>query len=169
VLIKLNSDDYLSGGLIPEHMLQTSSMLVAVGYDAIEMSGGTMLSGKKVGCRPGRPDPGEPEAYYETTARRYKERIAAPLILVGGIRTLETAEKLVKEEAADYIALCRPLIREPSLINQWKSGDRMASECISDNGCAWRAFDGEMHCVLEARSKGMGKPPKEASFRRAGR
>jgi 2,4-dienoyl-CoA reductase-like NADH-dependent reductase (Old Yellow Enzyme family) len=138
VLIKVNSDDYLPAGRTPEHMLETSSVLVAAGYDAIEMSGGTMLSSKKVGCRPGKQDPGEPEAYYEATARLYNARIAAPLMLVGGIRTLETAERLVKEKVADYIALCRPLIRQPGLINRWKSGDRMASWWISDNACASR-------------------------------
>jgi 2,4-dienoyl-CoA reductase-like NADH-dependent reductase (Old Yellow Enzyme family) len=163
VLIKVNSDDYLPGGLTQEHMLQTSSMFVTAGYDAIEMSGGTMLSGKKVGCRPGKQDPGEPEAYYETIARLYKEKIATPLMLVGGIRTLETAERLVKEKVADYIALCRPFIREPGPINRWKSGDRMASGCISDNGCAWRAFDGEMRCVVEARTRRTCKSSKGAA------
>jgi 2,4-dienoyl-CoA reductase-like NADH-dependent reductase (Old Yellow Enzyme family) len=153
VLIKINSEDYLPGGLMPEEMVHISSLLGAAGYDAIEMSGGTMLSGKKVGCRPGKQDPGEPEAYYEPAARQYKEKIATPLILVGGIRTLDTAEKLVRERVADYIALCRPLVQEPALINRWKSGDRRPSGCISDNGCAWRAFEGKMYCVVAARAR----------------
>ncbi len=155
VLIKLNSEDFLSGGFTAGEMLHVSALAAQAGYDVVEMSGGTMLSGNKVGCRPGKPGPGEPEAYYEPTARLFKQSVPVPLMLVGGIRTFETAERLVKDGAADYIALCRPLIREPALIRRWESGDRRPALCISDNGCVWPGFDGNgVHCVVEARSAG---------------
>jgi 2,4-dienoyl-CoA reductase-like NADH-dependent reductase (Old Yellow Enzyme family) len=116
-------------------MLTTAGMIEERGIDAIEMSGGTFLSGKNNPSRPGKPAPGEPEAYYENVARRYKNKIRVPLMLVGGIRTFETAERLVTGGVADYIALSRPLIREPDLISRWKSGDRRPASCISDSGC----------------------------------
>ena len=157
VFIKLNSEDFLPGGLTSEDMLQTAAMLEEGGIDAIEMSGGTFLSGKNNPSRRGKPDPGEPEAYYETAARRYKEKIRTPLMLVGGIRTFETAEKLVTEGVADYIALSRPLIREPGLVNRWKSGDRRPASCLSDNRCFKPALEGRgIHCVVEALDKGSG-------------
>ena len=79
-----------------------------------------------------------------------------PLMLVGGIRTFETAERLVAEGLTDYIAFSRPFIREPGLVNRWKSGDRRPATCISDNGCFKPAFEGRgVYCVVEAHEKGL--------------
>lgn len=151
VLIKLNSDDFLPGGLTVEEMIRVATMLEQVGIDAIEISGGTLLSGKNNPARVGKQDP---EAYYEAAAERYKKQVSVPLMLVGGIRTIETAERLVASEVADYIALCRPLIREPALVNRWKSGDRRPALCISDNGCVAPIVEGKgIYCVVEKREK----------------
>ena len=69
-------------------------------------------------------------------------------MLVGGIRTFETADELVKTGVADYISLCRPLIREPDLIKKWKSGNLKKSDCISDNACFQPGMEGKgVHCV----------------------
>ena len=154
VLIKLNSEDFLEGGLTVEDMLRTAEMLEKAGIDAVEMSGGTFFSGRNTPSRVGKADPGEPEAFYEAAARRYKERVGAPLMLVGGIRSLETAERLVADGITDTIALCRPLIREPGLINRWKGGDRRPALCVSDNGCFKPALAGKgIYCVVDARER----------------
>jgi len=95
---------------------------------------------------------GEPEAYCEAAARRFKETMGIPLVLVGGIRAFETAERLVAEGATDYVAPSRPLIREPRLIERWQAGDTAPARCVRDNGC----FDtpDEVHglfCAVAAR------------------
>ena len=64
-----------------------------------------------------------------------KEAVKVPVIAVGGIRSFSTAEAILKERKADYISLARPLIREPNLINRWKSGNTAKAKCISCNGC----------------------------------
>jgi 2,4-dienoyl-CoA reductase-like NADH-dependent reductase (Old Yellow Enzyme family) len=75
-----------------------------------------------------------------------------PVILVGGIRSLEKAKELVAGNVADYISMCRPLIREPGLINRWRSGDTRPALCNSDNLCFRPAFKGEgIYCVTERR------------------
>ncbi len=154
VLVKVNSEDFLPGGLTVEDMLSASAILQEAGVDGIEMSGGTFLSGKNVPSRKGKRGPGEPEAYYEAAAGLYKERMSIPLMLVGGIRTIETAERLVASGMADYIALCRPLIREPNLVNRWKSGDERPARCVSDSGCFTPGFEGKgVCCVVEEREK----------------
>ena len=143
VLIKLNSEDFLPGGLTVEDMLEAAAMLAEAGIDAVEMSGGTSLSGDKRPTRPGSPAPYETEAYYEAAARRFKGKVRVPLMLVGGIRTFGTAERLVAEGVADYVSLCRPLIRDPGLVNRWKSGDRSPATCLSDNKCFVRGLKGQ--------------------------
>jgi len=159
VLIKLNSEDFLPAGLTVEDMVRAAVMLEEAGIDAIEMSGGTFLSGKNTPSRIGKQDP---EAYYEAAAEKFKLEVSVPLMLVGGIHTIETAERLVALETADYISLSRPLIREPALVNRWKSGDRRSALCISDSGCFKPVFEGKgVYCVVEEREKrraGSGHP-----------
>jgi len=152
ILIKLNSEDFVQDGFTVDDMLFTAKKLEEAGIDAIEMSGGTVVSGDKNPSRPGKPRPGEPEAYYAFSAKKYKENIHVPLMLVGGIRNFKTAESLVKDGQTDYISLCRPLIREPDLINRWQSGDTKSATCISDNGCFKPGSEGKgIYCTVDAR------------------
>lgn len=154
IFIKLNSEDFLPNGLTVDDMIKACEILELAGIDGIEMSGGTFLSGKNSPSRQGKPGPGESEAYYEPAARRYKKTVKASLMLVGGLRTYETAEKLVADGAIDYVAMCRPFIREPGLVNRWKSGDRRPASCISDSGCFKPGFEGKgVSCVVEAREQ----------------
>jgi len=153
ILIKLNSEDFIPNGFTVQDMLSTAKMLEKNGIDAIEMSGGTIVSGKNIPSRAVKPDSGQPDVYYEASARQFKKKVWIPLILVGGIRTFETSEKLINEGVTDYIAFSRPLIREPGLVNRWKSGDRRTALCISDNGCFKPGFEGKgVCCTIEARS-----------------
>jgi 2,4-dienoyl-CoA reductase-like NADH-dependent reductase (Old Yellow Enzyme family) len=153
VLVKMNAADFIPGGLSVQDMLQTALLLGKAGVDAIELSGGTFHSGKCIPSRRGKLLP-EEEGYYKEEAKKYKEKIKVPLILVGGIRSLEVAEKFLQEGICDYIALCRPLIREPELINRWKSGDKRAASCISDNLCYRPIREGKgMYCLTEEREK----------------
>ena len=46
ILIKMNSDDGLDGGLTVEDSLKVGAMLREAGIDAIELSGGTVVSGE---------------------------------------------------------------------------------------------------------------------------
>ena len=130
-------------------------MLEQEGIDAIEISGGTHLSpdeysfSRKTGIVSE-----EKELYFKEAAGLYKEKIKVPLMLVGGIRSLSVAEKVVDEGLADYVSLCRPLIREPHLIRRWKSGDFKRATCISCNECFKPVRAGKgLYCVAEAKLK----------------
>lgn len=144
VLIKLNSQDFIDGGLTVDDMLAVASMLEKEGIDAVEMSGGTIYaSGEFSAIRTGSLAKPEQEVYYRDAALRFKAQLSVPLMLVGGIRSLGVAEALVAEGVADYISLCRPLIREPGLINRWRSGDLRKSSCLSENACFGPLMRGE--------------------------
>lgn len=67
-------------------------------------------------------------------------------MLVGGIRSYETAQRFIEEGVADYISLCRPLICEPDLINRWESGDTRPASCLSDNLCLKSVLEGRELC-----------------------
>jgi 2,4-dienoyl-CoA reductase-like NADH-dependent reductase (Old Yellow Enzyme family) len=157
LLIKLNSRDFLEGGLELEDSVQAGAMLQEAGINAIEVSGGTFASGAFMPTRKGIAKEGD-EAYFKAEARAFKGRIDLPIILVGGIRSFPVAEGIVHDHIADYISMCRPFIREPGLINRWGSGDLSRATCISDSKCFRPALTGKgVYCVVEKRGPGSGK------------
>lgn len=151
-MAKINSEDFMDGGFTVEEMLATSLMLQEAGVDAIEMSGGSFSSEPYTPSRTGKAAHTQDGAYYVPAARRFKESLRIPLILVGGIRSHEVAERLISEGVTDYVAFCRPLIAEPDLVARWRSGDTAPAFCRSDNLCFKPAFQGRgIACVTRER------------------
>ena len=141
VLVKLSSQYLLDGSFTCEDLLKVCAMLQEAGTDAIELSGGTVAG---FTFAPVDRD----EVYWRKTAEQYKAEIDIPLMLVGGVRSLETAEELVVGGVADYVCMCRPFVREPDLVARWQRGDRRAADCMSDNACGYAAIEGNgLHCV----------------------
>jgi 2,4-dienoyl-CoA reductase-like NADH-dependent reductase (Old Yellow Enzyme family) len=137
--------------------VQIGRLLQEEGVDGIELSGGTVVSAEtteQTVCQRGITSE-EKEAYFRQASKVFKEKISVPLILVGGIRSFQVAEKLVKDKYADYISMSRPFIREPGLINRWASGDMRRATCLSDNQCYRANAAGEpLRCVVEQKEKG---------------
>ena len=132
LLVKINSRDLIEDGLRLEESLQVGRRLEAAGVDALEISGGllnvpNLLQDKSTG--------GEDLPFFRNEARAFKQQLQIPVILVGGIRSFPTARRLLSEGTADFIALCRPFIREPDLVNRWLRGDRQKAACLSCNNC----------------------------------
>jgi 2,4-dienoyl-CoA reductase-like NADH-dependent reductase (Old Yellow Enzyme family) len=148
VLVKLNCRDFVENGLTLQDSLQVGKMLEEEGLDAIELSGGLLnnpnIMQSKIDTQP-------VEAYFQNEARAFKEKIALPLILVGGIRSFDVAKRLVDEGVADYISMSRPFIRDPELIIRWKAGEQLEAECISCNNCFEQIKQGKgVSCVPQA-------------------
>ncbi len=147
-LVKINTDDFLPGGFNTDEMLQVAKWLEVAGIDAIELSGGTIL-----GLVTGKPNTSFSRIerngpYYEDTAKRCRDRISVPLILDGGTRSLDVSQRLIEQGTADYVAMARPFIREPDLVQRWQSGDTAESGCLSDNACLFEGIKGHgVHCV----------------------
>ncbi|HUL30045.1 MAG TPA: NADH:flavin oxidoreductase, partial [Thermodesulfobacteriota bacterium] len=144
---------FLEGGFSTGDMVEVASLLEDAAIDGIEMSGGHHVEGifgRFFPARKGRLKE-EERPYYLEEARRYKERVRVPLMLVGGIRSLEWAKRVVSEGIADYVSLCRPLLREPGLINRWMSGDTKKSACVSDNDCFNPGLKGQGVCCPKER------------------
>jgi 2,4-dienoyl-CoA reductase-like NADH-dependent reductase (Old Yellow Enzyme family) len=153
VLVKMNCEDFAENGLKLEDSVQVGALLSERGIDAIEVSGGLPTSRRLSPVRMGIKSE-EKEAYHRKGAEAFKERIQVPLILVGGMRSYHLAERLVEEHVADYISMSRPFIREPGLINRWRSGDLSKATCVSDNQCFVPARAGKgIYCVTEAKKK----------------
>lgn len=160
LLVKLNSEDFLPDGLRPEESLRVAAWLAEASVDCVELSGGVARSPSGIfPARKGLIKGPEQEGYYRGLARGFKERLGAPLALVGGIRSFDVADALVRGGETDYVSLCRPLIREPGLVKRWREGDLRPAACLSDNLCYGPAFDGRgLFCVVEeAEQKKKGR------------
>ncbi len=154
VMIKLGLADGFSGGLDLEEGLQAANVLAKSGFDAIEVSQG--LRGKNYTQAEFRPKivTREHEAYFREWARMLKTRVRVPVILVGGLRSPDLMEEIVRLGEADLVALSRPLIREPDLIASWSASKERKAACISCNDCYDLILTGaKLACVIEARKE----------------
>jgi len=152
VMVKINSEDFLEGGITVDEIIKVCHMLEERGIDVIEMSGGTFESGKLIPSRAGTSKLEEREAYYRKAAEVFKQEIEIPLIMVGGFLSFNIAEEIISSGLADYVAFSRPLIREPHLVKRWAEGDTKKASCISCNNCFSTLFMEEaLHCVVKKK------------------
>lgn len=127
VTLKINSTDEYPGGLTLQDFLVTCKLMADAGIDAIEVSGnGTSRTGIKAGCN---------EGYFRTAAMSLAALADVPVVLVGGLRSIEKINQHLDETRIEYISLSRPLVREPNLIQRWMDGDTRPSLCVSCNTC----------------------------------
>ncbi len=149
VLVKLNGSDNLPGGLTLDDALVAARLLDEEGVDAIEVSAGTPASGDQTPVRQGI-DKREQEAYNLPLAYRVKGTVSCPVMVVGGLRSFEVAEGIIRREEADYVSFARPFIREPHLALRWREGNEVHARCISCNGCFKPGLkEGGIYCVVD--------------------
>jgi 2,4-dienoyl-CoA reductase-like NADH-dependent reductase (Old Yellow Enzyme family) len=145
VLIKLTAADNLEGGLDTDDAVYAAKKLSEQGIDAIEVSAGTPASGDQSPARVKIDTPAK-EAYNLEQARRIKETVTCPVMVVGGFRTYEVARKAVGYNGMANLAL------------RWKQGDTSPAKCISCNGCFKPGLkEGGIYCVVEAKERLKGK------------
>jgi len=145
VMTKLNSEDFLEGGLTLEDSAAIAKALSQEGIDAVEVSGAIAESLEKA-LKKNITEESD-EAFFRSNAAKIKEAIDVPLMLVGGLRSPGLMEEIVNAGEADMVSLCRPLIREPDLVARWKQGEKKKADCISCNGCQ-KYKDEPVRCIL---------------------
>jgi 2,4-dienoyl-CoA reductase-like NADH-dependent reductase (Old Yellow Enzyme family) len=152
VTARIGISDSMAGGLKQDEGLELAKQLVDRGLDAVEVSYGIMDSYLRnirpyvaVPATRAIQDwlvprlwrPSGQQAYYRIFARELKKLIQAPVILVGGVRTADVMTSVLSSGDADFLALARPFIRQPDLVNQLAMG-RQGVDCVSCNMCLSR-------------------------------
>jgi 2,4-dienoyl-CoA reductase-like NADH-dependent reductase (Old Yellow Enzyme family) len=171
---KLGMTDGIRGGLRVADSLEVAATLEAERLvDAIELSAGSSLTNPmyffrgpvpmrefaatmplavRLGLRTKagkgflREYPYE-EGFLLDDAKRFRERLSLPLIALGGISTKETMDRAMAE-GFDLVALGRPLLRNPDLVNRMQAGELTASTCTHCNLCMPSIYTGT-RCVLD--------------------
>lgn len=137
ITVKINSSDFTYGGLEQSESLYICKKLAKNGIDSIEVSGnGTSVAGIK---------PHVNEAYFLDFAAKLAYEVQTPVILVGGLRSRDTMEEVLRKTNVELLSLSRPLLREPDFPNRLQNENNAVSKCISCNRC----YSSECHkCVF---------------------
>jgi 2,4-dienoyl-CoA reductase-like NADH-dependent reductase (Old Yellow Enzyme family) len=172
VTAKFGMTDGVAGGLWLDESLLIAQQLEADGcLDAIELTGGSslenamyffrgdvplaeMLASQPRYVRPGlrllapKLFPAYPfeEGFFLPYARQFRAALSMPLIYLGGVNRLDTAQGAL-DEGFDFVAMGRALLREPDLVRTWQSGARDEGLCVHCNKCMPTIYSGT-RCVL---------------------
>jgi 2,4-dienoyl-CoA reductase-like NADH-dependent reductase (Old Yellow Enzyme family) len=145
ILVKINCADFIEQGLSFDDSLYVCQHLAKKGVDALEITGGMAVVREKVTIRPNILSP-EQEAYFADYAAKIAEKVEVPVILSGGLRSVEVMQRLLNQTSISYFSMCRPFIAEPDLVKRWQEGERDRAKCRSCNKCS--SFSGT-YCKLD--------------------
>lgn len=146
VLIKMNVMDFTHGGVIVNEAVNIVKLLTYQGLDAVEASGGGIGHAMNWLGPEKRSD--WYEGYLRSHTRELKSKVEIPVVMVGGLRSVDMIKEIVLAGETDLVSMSRPFIQEPQLINRWQEGDQSPAKCISCNGCMKKFFENEpVQCI----------------------
>lgn len=153
LICKINSTDFLPpecNGITPQLLAETMKIMEKTSLNGYEISGGCNANEASSSASPlVNPKTIEDEGYFKEGAKACRDAgIKLPLIFCGGLRSLEACNRVLDSGLADFVSISRPAIREPNLINRWKSGDTSRAKCISCNVCAVNCFEVKTHGIV---------------------
>ena len=153
-MIKLGVEDGFPGGLEFQEGVDAAVQLAELGYDSLEVSQGLRgVDYEQTEFRPKIVKRGK-EAYFREWAGQVKRRVDVPVMMVGGLRSLDLMEAIVAGNEADFISLSRPLIREPDIVTDWQAGKSRQITCVSCNKCFDHLLTGaRLQCMAQAKGK----------------
>jgi 2,4-dienoyl-CoA reductase-like NADH-dependent reductase (Old Yellow Enzyme family) len=183
VFPKLNMEDGFPGGLTQDESLQVARWIAQDGSaDALQLTGGHttrtpmfLMRGdvplremvryerdwvRKLGLAilgrfliRGYPFS---EAFFLESARRFRDAVDLPIMLLGGVTQLETMNRAVAE-GFGFVALGRALIANPDLVARMQRGELTRSICNHCNLCvAEMERDEGVRCVLHGEAGPVG-------------
>jgi len=147
ICFRMNGSDYIAGGVEPAETAQVAARLEQEGVDLISITGGIFDS-------PGFPVVpymNYPKGCFVDAAGTVKKALKkTPVIVVGRINTVEFAEQVLQAGLADFIAMGRPLIADPSVGRKLAAGrPETIRVCISCNYCVDRILtENRVACAI---------------------
>lgn len=120
VAVKLNSADFQRGGFSPEDARDVVAMLGSLGVDLVELSGGSYEAPAMMGSARDERTLAR-EAYFLDFAREIATVATMPLMVTGGIRRREVAQKVIDSGIA-MAGIATALAIEPDLPRNWRLG-----------------------------------------------
>ena len=132
ITLRISGYERVAGGRPIFETAQVAPQLVAAGVDCFHVSGGVI--DRLVTGMVNAADDGD--ALNVGAAAAVKEVVDVPVIAVGRIHDPEHAEQILAEGRADFIAMGRPMLADPELLNKVAAGQSSrVRKCISCENC----------------------------------
>ena len=116
--IKINSTDFKEDGLTEEDSLETIVELANLGLDFVEISGGTYERPAMMGATSKSTN----QVFFAEYSKKLKQKIEIPVVVTGGIRSINAMNTLLNDNTTDFIGIARPLTIDPNIPNKIKQG-----------------------------------------------
>ena len=116
--IKINSTDFKEDGLTEEDSLKTIIELADLGIDFVEISGGTYERPAMMGATSKSTN----QVFFAEYSKKLKQKIEIPVVVTGGIRSINAMNTLLNNNTTDFIGIARPLTIDPNIPNKIKQG-----------------------------------------------
>lgn len=116
--IKINSTDFKEDGLTEEDSLKTIIELANLGLDFVEISGGTYERPAMMGATSKSTN----QVFFAEYSKKLKQKIEIPVVVTGGIRSINAMNILLNDNTTDFIGIARPLTIDPNIPNKIKQG-----------------------------------------------
>ena len=150
--VRLSWDEFLGpqGGITPDQAEEQLEVLAATGlFDFFNISAGGYHTLHL--ALPGM-EGDEGEGWLAPFGKRAKEIVGdrGKVFVVGKVRDLHTAERMLSEGAADMVALARQLLTDPFTVKKTREGrEHEIIRCNRCNECGARLFEHrELVCTL---------------------
>jgi 2,4-dienoyl-CoA reductase-like NADH-dependent reductase (Old Yellow Enzyme family)/thioredoxin reductase len=143
--IRLPNEEYIPGGLTPDDVAEIAR-IVEPHVDYVSLHMGSYWRFYKLLAPMDEPLANEMPANAAITAG-----LTAPTMVVGRIMTLDDAERIVADGAADMVSMVRALIADPELVAKSERGEaHLVRPCIGSNvGCVGQLMStGTLSCVV---------------------
>jgi len=108
IAIRMGGCDYQQGGTSVEDTVQACKLLEKNGVDLLDITGG--MNGF---IRPGHTEAG----YFRDISTAVKKQVDIPVLLTGGVKSVEDAEALLQDQCADMIGIGRVLLKDPQALH----------------------------------------------------
>ena len=134
IMMKINGCDYLEGGVEIDEAVERAQILEEAGIDALDISA-SMIGSTEWQLLSYM----YPSGAITHLAAAVKRAVKVPVIAVGKIGDPFTAESILEQDKADFVALGRALIADPEWPNKTREGrvDEIR-QCIYCNNCLQR-------------------------------
>ena len=150
ILVRLDANEYrIENGITPNDFLITASMAQDAGADAIDVSAyGNTSKGIAFTEAPLVHEPGG----FLNFVKMAKRELTIPIIAVGRIE-LDVAEKGLRNNEFDFLAMGRKILADPDLPNKIISGrDQLIRPCIYCYVCVSQIFINKpMMCAVNSQ------------------
>ena len=133
ISMKIDCEDSIPGGITIEGFITACKLAEKAGVDMIQVSGREWIDGKMKSNTP----------FFLQQASKLADIVKVPVVLVGGLRDIDTMEDIINKTQIEYLSIARPLICEPDIVKKWKRGEKKKSICLNCNNCLKKGF-----CVL---------------------